>query len=447
MTLLDKANQLFVEKKEQYQFHIHPKKGWGNDPNGLVYFNGRYHVFFQCNPFENNNRQIFWAHVSSVDLTQWKWEPFALASDKEYDRDGCFSGSAIVEGNKLYLFYTGHKQLGEDYSETVCAAVSEDGINFNKVDINPLIDEPPKNNTFRFRDPKIWKGSKFHLAVGGENKDEHGQVTLYESKKILGPWKYKGVLASSKEREGNMWECPDFFEINNRQVLLASPKGLETTYKNGFESVYLMQDFSNPLKINRRIEAIDQGIDFYAPQTFFDPLKKRRLLFGWAGLPGEQEKEVKKRQSGALTIPRELTWRCNKLYMTPIEEMMNLRKEHDAKIVLDKQIITNYCELILQEKTDFIRFHLQGNNGEFKVYYEKGNFSIEINDSIRNRKWNLKIDKVEEIKLFIDNDLTELFVNNGEYVWTNKCNFGDKIHIDKEGVGKLVYYPLKNIFA
>ncbi|MDN6423857.1 MAG: glycoside hydrolase family 32 protein, partial [Tetragenococcus koreensis] len=386
MTLLDKADQLFVGKKEQYHFHIHPKNGWGNDPNGLVYFKGRYHVFFQCNPFENNNSQIFWAHVSSEDLIKWKWEPFALAPDKEYDKDGCFSGSAIVEKGKLYLFYTGHKKLETNYLETVCVAVSEDGICFDKIGNNPLISEPPENNTFRFRDPKVWKNNYFQLIIGGENKDGYGQVSFYESEHILGPWKYKETLIKASNHEGSMWECPDFFTIGNKQALITSPKGLETTYKNGFESVYLIQNFECPLKIDKRIETIDQGTDFYAPQTFFDPKKQRRILFGWFGLPGEQEKEVKNVQSGALTIPRELTWKYNKLYMAPADEMVWLRKMGSIKPVLNKQLITNHCELVLQGELNSVMLHLQDEKASFKVCYEKGDFSIEINDPIRNRE-------------------------------------------------------------
>jgi len=446
MELIDEANQKFLNEKDKYQFHIHPKKGWSNDPNGLVYFKGRYHVFFQCNPFENNNNQIFWAHVSSKDLIKWRREPFALAPDKDYDREGCFSGSAIVEKGKLYLFYTGHKNLETNYSETINVAVSENGIYFDKIDQNPLVRIPPENNSFRFRDPKIWKEDNFYMAIGGENKDGHGQVSLYESTDILGPWRFKSTLAKAKNDEGNMWECPDFFTIGNRQVLLASPKGLKTSYKNGFESVFVTQNFSFPSEIERRIEVIDQGINFYAPQTFFDPKKKRRILFGWLGLPGEQEKEKRNLQSGALTLPRELTWQCNKLYMYPIEEVDHLREKASVITDVKKQSITNHCELILQGKVSYVSLCLQSNKAYLRIYYENGKIIIEQSDSIRNSKSIIKVCEIDEIRLFIDNNLIELFVNYGESVWSNKCDFDENLSIEKEGDGELVYYPIKNIF-
>lgn len=445
MKRLHDANKIIDRSCSKYFYHIHPKSGWGNDPNGLTYFKGKYHVFFQCNPFENNNKQIFWGHASSTDLINWKSESFALAPDKEYDKDGCFSGSAIVCHDKLYLFYTGHKNKRHAYSEVVCVAVSKDGKNFEKVISNPII-RAPEQNTFRFRDPKVWKEDRFKLVIGGESQDGRGQIHLYESENILGPWKYQGILAKANSDEGNMWECPDFFTLNNQPILLASPKGLNTDYKNGFESIFLIQDFEDKQSIDRRIETLDNGVDFYAPQTFFDRRNKRRILFGWFGLPGEQEKESDNQQSGALTLPRQLVWKCNKLNMVPLEELKQLREREVFNGKKVDQTISSSSEIFLQGNLVSFSLLLSSRSAVYSLEYSGEKLTLSIKDNLRNRLNTSQIAKIEEVRLFLDKGLTELFINDGEHVWTNKCQLANDTKVNYEGSESLKIFSLQSAF-
>uniref|UniRef100_UPI00403FAC6C glycoside hydrolase family 32 protein n=1 Tax=Candidatus Enterococcus willemsii TaxID=1857215 RepID=UPI00403FAC6C len=440
MSVLQEATNIFTISETKYSYHIHPKNGWGNDPNGLVFFHGRYHVFFQCNPFETNNKRIFWAHVSSEDLVTWRYEPFALAPDQEYDQDGCFSGSAIVSEGKLYLVYTGHKNNLVDYTETQRLAVSEDGIHFNKIE-TAIIANPPANNTHRFRDPKIWQTTDFYLVVGGESKEHLGQVHLYRSKTILGPWEYQDTIVKAGAKEGTMWECPDFFVIDNQRIGIISPKGLPTDKKHGFDSVYLKEENGQFEYVNT---SIDAGLDFYAPQTFWDEQHQRRVLFGWFGLPEEQEKEAGNKQAGALTLPRQVRWINNKLCFPPIKEVEKLRIVAQKQVINQSELrIGNTIELHASGNYQAVMLGLLTNQASYKLTYYDKELTLIISDNRGDRVTTQKIEQLGELRLFLDKELTELYINGGEYVFSNKVAFNTSITLIQEGLEKVTLYPLK----
>lgn len=426
----------------RYAYHIAPQRGWSNDPNGLCYFQGRYHVFFQHNPDAATTKKIGWAHVSSADLIHWTREPLALMPDQAYDQDGCFSGSAIQVGEELYLLYTGHKNLFSDYVETQCLAASRDGIVFKKFNNNPVITDPPKGNTYRFRDPKVWQEeTEFYAVIGGEGQEGLGQVSLYQSTGITGPWKYVKKVAQAKAGQGTMWECPDYFLLDDRRVLIVSPKGLETQYKGGFDTVYFISDQIR-LKTAEfnQMQVLDEGTDFYAATTFFDPIKKRRLLWGWFGLPGEQEKEVQQ-QVGALTLPRELRVKNDRLWMQPITELCELREQHQP--LANDLVIEEAVEIVFypQDQATF-SLNLSAEQASYKVSYIQQQLVLEIKDELRNSVKAVPLAAVEEVRLFLDHGLTELFINQGQTVFTNKCELTGPITVEVMGVRKGDVYTL-----
>ena len=158
------------------KFHLMPPEGWLNDPNGLCYFNGEYHLFYQYHPYNSHWGPMHWGHAVSKDLLHWKYLPAALAPDMEYDRDGCFSGSAItLDDGRHMLMYTGvGKETQADGScrevQTQCIAVGN-GADYEKYPENPVLDEtdlPEGSSRFDFRDPRIWRGAdgKYYCAVG-----------------------------------------------------------------------------------------------------------------------------------------------------------------------------------------------------------------------------------------------------------------------------------------
>ena len=146
------------------KFHISPDKGLLNDPNGLIFYKNEYHVFYQYNPDGCEHKNKHWAHLKSKNLVDWKELSIVLSPTDWFDKDGCYSGSAIEKDGKLYLMYTGNvknKDIRESYQ---CLAVSEDGINFKK--LGPVIhnDDIPEGYTRHFRDPKLFKkNGKFYV--------------------------------------------------------------------------------------------------------------------------------------------------------------------------------------------------------------------------------------------------------------------------------------------
>lgn len=142
---VERANDYIQENREKVNpryrpaFHVAPPVGWMNDPNGFIYYQGEYHLFYQYYPYNSQWGPMHWGHTKSKDLIHWEELPVALAPDEWYDKDGCFSGSAIEKDGRLYLMYTGHVVENDVVTQTQCIAVSDDGITFEKLASNPVI--------------------------------------------------------------------------------------------------------------------------------------------------------------------------------------------------------------------------------------------------------------------------------------------------------------------
>lgn len=314
-------------------FHIAPVAGWMNDPNGLSFFNGRYQVYFQHHPLSSTPGLMYWGHVSSPDLITWFHEPIALAPSMEEDRDGVFSGSAVVDANNvLHAYYTGHRWRNgidgkDDNLEVQMMATSHDGVRFEdkQVIISPPTDMP------HFRDPKVWKmGDIWYMILGASSDKNRGEVWLYTSTNMT-DWEFHSVLFRDPDPNVFMLECPDLFPLGDKWVLVYGPMGKTPTgyqSRNGHNAGYVVGNWApgktfSPLTPYR---PVDWGHNFYAPQTFESP-DGRRIMFGWMGsftyvapYPSEDG------WNGQLTLPREL--RLNEdmtLTSSPIGEVNQLR--------------------------------------------------------------------------------------------------------------------------
>lgn len=159
----EEACEKLIKEAERPAFHLSARIGWMNDPNGFSYYNGVYHMFYQYHPYDSVWGPMHWGHAVSRDLLHWEYLPAALAPDEIYDRDGCFSGSALTlpDGRHL-LMYTGVVQERQKNGGTLeiqaqCLAVG-DGTDYEKYENNPVLDEkdlPEGSSRFDFRDPKM----------------------------------------------------------------------------------------------------------------------------------------------------------------------------------------------------------------------------------------------------------------------------------------------------
>lgn len=336
--LLDEAHRAIEtklpERGDDYRlgYHLSPPVGWMNDPNGLVFFRGEYHVFYQHHPYSAQWGPMFWGHAKSRDLVHWEHLPIALAPSDSYDRDGCFSGSAVVADDTLYLIYTGHTWLGEpgddqNIRQVQCLASSTDGITFTKH--GPVIETPPDPQIMHFRDPKVWqRGGQWWMALGARQGDDP-QLLLYRSED-LHHWEYLScALQGQREPDGYMWECPDLFELDSCDVFLYSPQGLKPSgYDNWnkFQNSYRMGllDDTGCFSECGKLRELDHGHDFYAAQTLLAP-DGRRLLWAWMDMWDSPMPSQAQHWCGALSLPRELSRDGERLRMRPARELAALR--------------------------------------------------------------------------------------------------------------------------
>ena len=340
----EEASEKLISKEDRPGFHLSVRIGWLNDPNGFSVYNGMYHLFYQYHPYSSHTGPMHWGHAVSKDLLHWNYLPAALAPDEFYDRDGCFSGSAVtLEDGRHLLMYTGvirerQKDGGICEVQTQCVAVG-DGTDYEKYEGNPVLDEthlPEGGSRFDFRDPKMWKteDGTYRCVVGNRSADGSGQILLYTSKDGF-QWEFKNVLIANRNRFGSMWECPDFFYLDGKWVLLTSPQdmlpqGFE--YHNGNGTLCLIGDYDPKTDtfIEQHDQAIDYGIDFYAPQTI-ETSDGRRIMIGWmqnwdaCGIRTPEEP-----WSGQMSLPRELFIRNGRLYQAPVRELDALRKNEIA---------------------------------------------------------------------------------------------------------------------
>lgn len=315
-------------------FHLSAPVGWINDPNGFSEYNGAYHLFYQYCPYQTTWGPMHWGHSKTHDLIRWEQCLPVLAPDQEYDAQGCFSGSAIEHEGKHILMYTGVlEQTKEDGSrrmrQTQCIAVG-DGANYTKLKENPVITAdmlPEGSSREDFRDPKIWKeDGKFYAVAGSRARDGSGQIPLFMSEDLKN-WEFVTILDQCNNEYGRMWECPDFFSLDDKQVLITSPQDMIAqglAFHNGNGTMYLLGSYDKEAAVftREKAQAIDYGLDFYAPQTM-QTKDGRRIMIGWMQSWDNQIVVPEGKWSGMMSIPRELSVRDGKLYQNPVRELEN----------------------------------------------------------------------------------------------------------------------------
>ena len=298
------------------KIYVKPKDYWMNDPNGFIYYKGMYHLFYQCFPYGPRWGRMHWGHVVSKDLVNWEEQGIALFPSKTDDRSGCFSGSAIEEDGKMQLYYTGVNYLTENPEDiNLCVdehfvsaqlmITSEDGIHFDNIKdkktVIPVIHDADIGDARHTRDPKVWKdGDRWYMVLGSTINDKQGKLLFFTSTDGE-EWKFENSV--TRENFGWMWECPDYFEVDNSQVVIFSPMQL---FKDGkaedAQTVCMQVTFDKEtcdMKLPEKYQFLDYGTDLYAPQSTLDE-SGRRILTAWLRMP----EPVDGKWQGMMCIPR-----------------------------------------------------------------------------------------------------------------------------------------------
>lgn len=415
--------------------HIEMPFGLVNDPNGLSYFNGKYHIFYQWNPFGCEHKTKHWALVKTTDFVNFTKPEIILKPEDWFDKNGCYSGGAYVKDDTLKLFYTGNVKNEKDERESYQCIVdyNKDG-SFEKR--GPIIPKQPDGYTAHFRDPMIFVNEGiYYMVLGVQRENLSGAALIYKSDDIE-KWELVGELETDMKEFGYMWECPNIIKVNDdKYAFLFSPQGLEAEeFKNQniYQSGYVIGnlEFKVPqLKNHSEFKEIDMGFDFYAPQVFTH--NDKNIMIGWVGMP-DKDSEYPSGENGGwmfpLTLPRVLEYKDNVLYQKPLKEVENLREKqivsvkdlniNEYSLDLDSRNIEIDLELLLEEST-FIDFKFVFRDEYINLTYNKENGVCIIDRNNMKlggkgiRKFKLNVDKTLKLHMFIDNSVMEIYYQEG----------------------------------
>jgi beta-fructofuranosidase len=322
------------------QYHLLPRHGWMNDPCGPIFWKGRYHMFLQYND-EPVSAVKLWAHATSPDMVHWRREPVALRpTPGGPDADGCWTGTAAIVDGKPTFLYTGVVNSTPDQAtladanpplrESVCMAVAEDDalLHWRKLP-QPVIATPPASmKVVGFRDPSPWRAGgnddHWYLIVASGERGAGGRVLLYRSADFR-HWEYLHPMAQGKPNgkkgtdpvdSGEMWECPDFFPLDGKHVLIHSTER-RTLWQIGTldPATMLFHAESEGL--------LDYGA-YYAPKSQLDA-HGNRILWGWITETRPEAEYRAAGWSGMMSLPRRLSIANGVLVMEPAPEIASLR--------------------------------------------------------------------------------------------------------------------------
>jgi beta-fructofuranosidase len=404
-----------------------------NDPNGPIFYRGRYHMFFQYNPNGAFWGSMHWAHASSPDMIHWRHEPLALApTPGGYDRDGVFSGSTALDGKTPTVIYTGvlppasPSEITLDdgqhnWREVQCLATSKDPDlrSWQKLP-EPVIARPPDIAVTGSRDPCVWReGKDWLLTLGSGIKGKGGAVLLYQSTDLR-HWTYlhpliegrgTGQPAANPVDNGEMWECPDFFPLGDRHVLLYATMG-KALWKTGHYR-------------DRRFTAEKEGVvDFgayYAAKTMLDA-NGNRILWGW--IP-ETRPEAEYRAAGwagLMSLPRTLSIGADGgLKMSVAREVEGLRGDHTmvdhaTRANKEKSLAAiRIRDLAAEIGAEFAAGHdfllrLRSEKGEAftEIAYERSHSTLRVNSTTGE----FRTDDPISLRVLLDGSTLEVFTNH-----------------------------------
>ncbi len=321
------------------EYHLLPPHNWVNDPNGPIWWNGNYHLFYQLNPHAAIWGDMHWGHAVSADMVHWRHQPIALAPTLGgTDSEGCFSGSAVVMNSTPTFIYTGVRNAPPDQVtlrdgkdklrevQMLATAADDSLLHWNKL-ATPVIPTPPVGMTVTgFRDPCPWREDDgWYLGIGSGERGSGGCVLLYRSHDLR-QWEYLHKLAEGKPNgkvaanpcdSGEMWECPDFFQVNGQYCLFYSTEG---------KVIWATGDYDRQTHrfTPKRKGVLDHG-EYYAPKSFLAP-GGRRILWGWIREARPEAEFAAAGWAGAMSLPRVLSIGAQgQLEMKPAVELEKLR--------------------------------------------------------------------------------------------------------------------------
>ena len=408
-----------VNSQYRLKYHMMPPVGWMNDPNGLVYFNGEYHLYYQFNPYATHPGKMCWGHIVTRDLISSEDCGVALMSENE--DESIFSGGAIQTKDILTALYTLHTENERGKTEEVYLATSVDGSEFsNTVKAFDNKSLPTNLSCTDFRDPcPVKVGDEYYVFVGGKDVEQNKGGIIVLGGRTLKKLEYKFCLGPYYEL-GEMGECPSYFKIDGKDVIVVSGCRVcerDNDFKNRDSSVFIVGnlDFKKGIMNVDFVKEIDKGDTFYAPQ--FIRGSAYPIIVGWFEMWNKSHltNELGHGWVGAFTIPRRLEIKDGDIYQTPVQSLASYHYEPMADEIPK-------CADISFEFVGDGALTIGGTNGKI-VIVKNGNVYMDIRytNNLNNciRRTNLTYNRCK-VRLLLDISGAELFVDGGREVISSR---------------------------
>ena len=463
------ANLDLAHDADRPEFHFLPPRDWMNDPNGPIWWKGKYHLFYQLTPGSAVSGVKYWGHAVSTDMVRWQHQPIALSpTPGGADAGGCWSGSAVVLNGVPAFLYTaiqapsspeqatiheGKTQLRE--TQMLAIAQDDELITWKK-DPAPVVPAPPPGMAVTgFRDPCPWREADgWYLAVGSGLHGGGGRVLLYRSKDLR-HWDYLHPLAEGLPGDpaatnpvaaGDMWECPDFFEVDGHHCLLYSCRGKSQWTTGRYD------------RKTHRYTALQHGVldhgAYYAPKSFRAP-DGRRILWGWITESRPRAEYAAAGWSGVMSLPRVLTVDADgHLKSHPAREVDSLHEpvetvEPDGNRPWKRPLSTLRAHLTLSfpgEAPQPVRIRLLHRNApiwELELDTEK--------HEARCGQIRFPLPNSPDLDLYLDGSVVEVFLGGSQAITSRVYGLrpaeteievtGDKAH----SWARILFWPMKPI--
>lgn len=411
------------------QYHFNAFKNWINDPNGLCYYKGFYHLYYQANPHEQRWGHMYWGHAASRDLIHWVHLPYALEPQEEIletdgRKGGAFSGCAVPLEDEVVFYLTRHIGPEEDTEEDTVQyqtmIVSKDSVNFGPEEV--IIEKPDASFSYNFRDPKVTFAEGAWQMVLGTRVNGVPALARYSSEDMKA-WRYQGLLLEEKTQGVYTFECPDFFKLDG--VYVAAGSWMKYTDKQGRlqPTWYYLGEFQDGIFQVSSKELYDFGGNFYAVQSFEHD--GRRIAIGWTADFLEEHIPEEGGSCGAMTIPRELSVKNSRLYQRPVREIYSLTSRPICDVPGQNLLLRR-----LNQNAYYVRLDFNGDTGFDLVLGESAQGCLRLvregkllriqtgGGAYPQRDFSAEAAEIQKLEIFVDRRLVEVFVNDGELAGT-----------------------------
>lgn len=459
---LDAVRQTVESDKDFYPvYHLAPPTGLLNDPNGLVFDGEKYHLFYQWFPFDAIHGMKHWKHFSTTDFQSYQTADDLIPCEL-FESHGCYSGGALKAGDKLAIFYTGNTRRPTDNQRVPYQNLAIFDVNGKLISKRPLIEKAPEGYTEHVRDPKPYftKEGKIRFVCGAQRENLTGTAIIFEMDNLDDTPRLLGELKvpAFNNHHVFMWECPDLLKLGDKDIFVWSPQGKDREahqFQNNYHAVYALGHLDGDTLQADHIAELDQGFDFYAPQTFSGlENKESTIMFGWIGLPDLTYPTDKFKWHSAITMPREIRLQGDRLVQRPIakiyENMTELSTQTLQKKTEIKALDRAYLKFDAENKPFKLDFFTNDKDETLSLSYENGLVCLdraqseqtELMEKFGERRY-CKINELRSVEIFFDRSIMEIFLNTGEKAMTSRFFISDRenVVISDRGLDVEIGYP------